>query len=220
MTAPGERQEAALVDQQCGRPLGDPVGRREMRPGADRAGDPGLADVRLLEEPQPRLQSQYAQDRRVQPLLGELSVPYGLQDGVPRDVQGGRVEELVHAGLEREHRHAVVAVLGPHALHAERVGRHDPVVAEFAAQDAGEDRARVARHRVDLETDARNARSRAAIQTVGARFEGVRRNWSRSWAPGEDGRLRDSAVFSITAGEWPHCRTRLEERVARYSTWG
>lgn len=38
--------------------------------------------------------------------------------------------------------------------------------------------------RVDLKTDARNTRSRAAIASVGARFEGVLRNWSRSWAPG------------------------------------
>ncbi|MFI1723835.1 GNAT family N-acetyltransferase [Streptomyces sp. NPDC020489] len=70
--------------------------------------------------------------------------------------------------------------------------------------------------RVDLKTDARNARSRAAIERVGARFEGVLRNWSRSWAPGEDGRLRDSAIFSITAAEWPRCRERLEKRVAGY----
>ncbi|MDQ0581160.1 GNAT family N-acetyltransferase [Streptomyces rishiriensis] len=70
--------------------------------------------------------------------------------------------------------------------------------------------------RVDLKTDARNARSRAAIAGVGARFEGVLRNWSRSWAPGEDDRLRDSAIFSITAEEWPECERRLAERVARY----
>ncbi|MEU6252150.1 GNAT family protein [Streptomyces sp. NPDC047043] len=70
--------------------------------------------------------------------------------------------------------------------------------------------------RVDLKTDARNSRSRAAIQSVGARFEGVLRNWSRSWAPGEEGRLRDSAIFSVTAGEWPECRERLEARVARF----
>ncbi|MGW0836608.1 GNAT family N-acetyltransferase [Streptomyces prunicolor] len=67
--------------------------------------------------------------------------------------------------------------------------------------------------RVDLKTDARNDRSRAAIQSVGARFEGVLRNWSRSWAPGEDGRLRDSAIYSITAAEWPECRAGLEARV-------
>ncbi|WP_052847333.1 GNAT family N-acetyltransferase [Streptomyces avicenniae] len=69
--------------------------------------------------------------------------------------------------------------------------------------------------RLDLKTDARNARSRAAIEGVGARFEGVLRNWSRSWAPGEDGMLRDSAVFSITADEWPDRRTHLEHRLAR-----
>lgn len=72
--------------------------------------------------------------------------------------------------------------------------------------------------RVDLKTDARNDRSRAAIQSVGARFEGVLRNWSRSWAPGEDGRLRDSAIYSITAAEWPGCRAGLEARVGRYKS--
>ncbi|MFJ6753869.1 GNAT family N-acetyltransferase [Streptomyces sp. NPDC091273] len=69
--------------------------------------------------------------------------------------------------------------------------------------------------RLDLKTDARNSRCRAAIEGVGARFEGVLRNWSRSWAPGEDGLLRDSAIFSITASEWPDCRVRLERRIAQ-----
>ncbi|MFB6841909.1 GNAT family N-acetyltransferase [Streptomyces sp. NPDC056361] len=68
--------------------------------------------------------------------------------------------------------------------------------------------------RVDLKTDARNARSRAAIESVGATFEGVLRNSARSWAPGEDGRLRDSAVFSIIAEEWPERRAALERRLA------
>jgi RimJ/RimL family protein N-acetyltransferase len=68
--------------------------------------------------------------------------------------------------------------------------------------------------RVDLKTDARNGRSRAAIEAVGARFEGVLRSWSQSWAPGEDGRLRDSAMYSIIAPEWPDCRSRLEGRLA------
>ncbi|MFF1410580.1 GNAT family N-acetyltransferase [Streptomyces sp. NPDC058289] len=68
--------------------------------------------------------------------------------------------------------------------------------------------------RLDLKTDARNARSRAAIERVGARFEGVLRNWSRSWAPGEDGLLRDSAMYSVTAADWPDCRSGLEARIA------
>jgi RimJ/RimL family protein N-acetyltransferase len=69
--------------------------------------------------------------------------------------------------------------------------------------------------RVDLKTDARNARSRAAIEAAGAKFEGVLRNWSRSWAPGEDGRLRDSAIFSITRQEWPEAEAALEKRLVR-----
>ncbi|MFC9329768.1 GNAT family N-acetyltransferase [Kitasatospora sp. NPDC057015] len=68
--------------------------------------------------------------------------------------------------------------------------------------------------RVDLKTDARNGRSRAAIEKAGARFEGVLRNWSKSWAPGEDGRLRDSAMFSVVVEEWPQCRAALERRLA------
>lgn len=71
--------------------------------------------------------------------------------------------------------------------------------------------------RVDLKTDARNARSRAAIAAVGAQFEGVLRNWSPSWAPGEEGRLRDSAIFSIVDTEWRECRSRLEKRLANLS---
>lgn len=70
--------------------------------------------------------------------------------------------------------------------------------------------------RVDLKTDARNQRSRAAIEKVGGTFEGVLRRWSRSWAPGEAGRLRDSAMYSILAEEWPGRRARLITRLARY----
>ncbi|HTJ32322.1 MAG TPA: GNAT family protein [Dactylosporangium sp.] len=71
--------------------------------------------------------------------------------------------------------------------------------------------------RVDLKTDTRNERSRAAIASTGAVFEGVLRSWSQSWVPGEDGRLRDSAMFSIVAADWPATRDRLRARVSRYA---
>src|ERR1700683_2666735 len=63
--------------------------------------------------------------------------------------------------------------------------------------------------RVDIKTDARNERSRRAIKGIGATFEGVLRNWSPSHAPGEEGRLRDSAMFSIVAAEWPSAKSEL-----------
>jgi N-acetyltransferase len=73
--------------------------------------------------------------------------------------------------------------------------------------------------RVDLKTDARNERSRRAISQLGATFEGVLRQWSPSRASGEDGRLRDSAMFSVVASEWPGVRTTLRARLTR-STQG
>ena len=69
--------------------------------------------------------------------------------------------------------------------------------------------------RVDLQTDARNARSRAAIQSIGATFEGVLRKSQRSYAPGEEGRLRDVAMHSVLLEEWPMVRAHLEAAVIR-----
>jgi RimJ/RimL family protein N-acetyltransferase len=68
--------------------------------------------------------------------------------------------------------------------------------------------------RVDLKTDARNARSRRAIERLGAHFEGVLRRWSPSWAPGEEELLRDSAIFSVVAAEWPAVKGALAGRLA------
>lgn len=72
--------------------------------------------------------------------------------------------------------------------------------------------------RVDLKTDARNTVSRRAIERTGARFEGVLRRWSRSWAPGEEGLLRDSAMYSIIDSEWPACRSALQARLGRITS--
>jgi len=60
-------------------------------------------------------------------------------------------------------------------------------------------------HVVRLRTDRRNARSRAAIERIGARFEGVR----RADRPAIDGSVRDSAFYSISRAEWPDVRQRL-----------
>jgi N-acetyltransferase len=71
-------------------------------------------------------------------------------------------------------------------------------------------------HRVAICTDARNAASRAAIERLGAGFEGVLRNHRRRMgAAGGDDRPRDSAMYSITPQEWPAVRQRLVERLRR-----
>jgi RimJ/RimL family protein N-acetyltransferase len=64
--------------------------------------------------------------------------------------------------------------------------------------------------RVELKTDALNARSRAAILGIGATEEGT----LRSHMVTHDGRFRDSVYFSVLASEWPEVRARLEKRLA------
>lgn len=66
---------------------------------------------------------------------------------------------------------------------------------------------------LDLVSDARNERSRAALAKTGARFEGVLRNAAGPWVRGEKGRPRDSAVCSITDEEWPACRDTPPSRL-------
>lgn len=69
--------------------------------------------------------------------------------------------------------------------------------------------------RVDFKTDARNERSRRALAALGATFEGVLRSWSESRVPGEEGLLRDSAMFSVVAQEWPAVQAGLLRRLRR-----
>ena len=64
---------------------------------------------------------------------------------------------------------------------------------------------------VRLQTDARNARSRAAIERIGCTLDGV----LRADRPAADGSVRDSAVFSMLADEWPAARAALVARLAR-----
>jgi RimJ/RimL family protein N-acetyltransferase len=63
-------------------------------------------------------------------------------------------------------------------------------------------------HRVGWHTDALNTRSRAAIERLGATFEGVLRHHRVR----PDGTLRDTAVYSVTASEWPAVREGLTSR--------
>jgi RimJ/RimL family protein N-acetyltransferase len=65
-------------------------------------------------------------------------------------------------------------------------------------------------HRVTLKTDARNQRSRRAIERLGATLDGVR----RADMPAQDGTVRDSAYYSILLAEWPDVLTRLDKALA------
>ncbi len=64
--------------------------------------------------------------------------------------------------------------------------------------------------RVCFHTDVRNDRSRAALERIGARFEGV----LRAHRIASDLTPRDSARYSIVATEWPEVKRGLEARLA------
>lgn len=64
---------------------------------------------------------------------------------------------------------------------------------------------------VEFRTHWHNRQSRAAIERLGAKRDGVLRNHSL----GADGSLRDTVVYSILPHEWPAVRRSLQERLAR-----
>lgn len=68
-------------------------------------------------------------------------------------------------------------------------------------------------NRVELKADARNARSCKAMERFGATFEGIH----RSHMVRPDGRLRDTAWFSVIREEWPRVRDGLDARLAAFS---
>jgi RimJ/RimL family protein N-acetyltransferase len=65
--------------------------------------------------------------------------------------------------------------------------------------------------RVAFKTDTRNARSRSAIERLGATFEGVLRSYQRR----HDETVRDTALYSILVNEWSTVQERLEMMLAR-----
>jgi RimJ/RimL family protein N-acetyltransferase len=68
--------------------------------------------------------------------------------------------------------------------------------------------------RVAICTDARNARSREAIERIGATFEGVLRN-HRLVADAGEPAPRQTAVYSIIDDEWATVSARLREKLDR-----
>lgn len=68
-------------------------------------------------------------------------------------------------------------------------------------------------YRVSFQTDARNDRSRAAIERLGATFDGVLRAHKQA----ADGGIRNTAYFSILREEWPESRNRLTDRLTHFN---
>ena len=68
--------------------------------------------------------------------------------------------------------------------------------------------------RVCFHADARNQRSRAALERIGGKFEGI----LRAHRMAADFIPRDSARFSIVAAEWPSTKQRLIELLQNHGS--
>jgi RimJ/RimL family protein N-acetyltransferase len=64
---------------------------------------------------------------------------------------------------------------------------------------------------VEFRTHFFNHQSRAGIERLGAKLDGILRNHQRA----RNGTLRDTAVYSIIASEWPTVRAHLEFQLAK-----
>jgi N-acetyltransferase len=71
---------------------------------------------------------------------------------------------------------------------------------------------RVGCRRVEFKTDARNERSRGALEALGAKFEGV----LRKHMVVQDDAPRDSAYYSVIDDEWPAVKASLTRRLDRH----
>jgi len=66
--------------------------------------------------------------------------------------------------------------------------------------------------RICFHTDSRNERSRAALERIGGKFEGI----LRAHRMAADFIPRDSVRYSIVAAEWPGVKEKLVARMNRY----
>ena len=64
---------------------------------------------------------------------------------------------------------------------------------------------------VEFRTHRLNTQSRRAIERLGAQLDGILRAHSRA----SDGTLRDTAVYSVTAAEWPALKSHLTWQITR-----
>jgi len=70
---------------------------------------------------------------------------------------------------------------------------------------------RLGANRVEFKSDARNEKSRTALLGIGATFEGIFRHHMIM----PTGPLRDSALYSVIADDWPAVKTHLEASLRR-----
>ena len=71
---------------------------------------------------------------------------------------------------------------------------------------------------VEFRTHFFNQQSRAGIERLGAKLDGVLRSHQVNPHPDAKGSLRDTCVYSVTAPEWPTVRAHLNYQLSKPRT--
>ena len=127
-------------------------------------------------------------------------------DWIPFSVLVGEVCVGMTSYISPDRANASVEIGGTYYHPDHRGGAVNPAAKRLMLEHAFAAGAR----RVQLNVDAINHRSRAAVLKLGAVQEGILRQHRVVWT----GRIRDTVVFSILAEEWPAARARLDARLA------
>jgi RimJ/RimL family protein N-acetyltransferase len=181
--------EGALV-------LLEPLTRDHVDALWDASRDPRI--WRWMSDSQPRSRTEFS--RFVEKALSHDRIPFAT-----RELPGGRiVGSTSFLALRPEHRSVEI---GATWLHPDAWQRGINAEAKLLMlRHAFET---WACRRVELKTDALNERSRRALETLGASFEGIHRKHMLV----RDGESRDTAWYSIVDDEWPAVAARLAARV-------
>jgi RimJ/RimL family protein N-acetyltransferase len=125
-----------------------------------------------------------------------------------REVSSGAVVGCTRLKeLDRNHRHAILGSwYSPQAWQTGVNLEAKLLLLDYAFEKLG-------CVRIEFHTDSRNRRSRTSLEKLGATSEGVLRAHQIT----RDGSLRDSAIYSILASEWPGVRSAIVERLMRHA---
>lgn len=181
-------------------PLGSavPLSLEHTEQLARAAAEPGLDGLWYTRVPTPEGMAAEIEARLQQHDDGDL-VPWAILDA-----QGRAVGMTTFLHLVPEHRRVEIGSTWI-APSAQGTGLN-PQIKLLQLEHAFETLECIA---VELRTHWHNRQSRAAIAALGAKQDGVLRSHQLM----DDGSLRDTVVFSITAAEWPAVRRGLQERL-------
>lgn len=177
----------------------EPLGRGDAAALAEAAGDGELWNITVTTVPRPEAMAAWV-DAALAAQSAGRELPFVIRDVATRRVLGS----TRYRAIALEHRRLEIGNTWLRAS-AQRTAANT----ECKLLLMGHAFDTLGCNRVEFITDVLNEPSRVAILRLGATQEGVLRRHMVM----PDGRLRDSAIFSLLRAEWPAARARLQERL-------